>query len=192
MDTRQIQLNDLILAYLRYKNWMDYDTVHSAFCAEEIIVMQALFGTAYIKVPAALITASYEELLACMDKRQATLRMQTDAVYSSTYEDQIDDILKELEKSALKSELHYFTALHEATMRTAASARWDIEQESGKLALDKEPLEDYYEKSDEATIERIRTLIIAEHPEIESMSFPVEKLRDMGLPKQPPEPVGWT
>lgn len=181
-----VTLDDLVRSYLRFKDWMGHDTEHSAYCAKEIIVMQALFGTAYITVPPVLVTASYEELLACMEKRQITMRRFIDAVHTPSDYDKVDDLLEELNKSNFTSGVHYFTTLFEAIMQTAASARQNDEQEPGNLVIDEEPLEDHFEESNEATFESIRDFIITEYPKTEFMSFPKERLHSLGLPRSAP------
>ncbi len=184
--TDSVALDDLVRSYLRFKDWMDHDTEHSAYCAKEIIAMQALFGTAYVKVPSDLITASYEELLACMEERQVTLEMFTEAIHTSADEDETRGLLMELEKSSFKSNVHYFTTLFEAILQTSASIRQDDEKELGNLVLDEEPLEDHFEESNEATFESIRAFIVTEHPETEFMNFSTEKLYSLGLPRLAP------
>lgn len=181
-----VTLDDLVHSYLRYKNWMDYDTEHSAYCAKEIIVMQALFGTAYITAPPFLVTVSYEELLACMEKRQVTMGMFSDAVHTQTDRDTFDNLLEELTKSSFTSGVHYFTTLFEAVMQTAASARQNDEQERGNLLLDEEPLQDHFEEPNEATFEIIKNFIITEYPKTEFMSFSKERLHGLGLPRSAP------
>ena len=185
-----VTVDDLVRSYLRYKDWMDHDTEHSAYCAMDIILMQVLFGTTCIKVPPNLVDASYEELLACMEKRQVTLAMFIDAAHESIGENETDHFLSELEMSTFKSEVHYFTTLFEAILQTAESVRQDDEQEPSYLELDEEPLEDHFAEPDDATLETIRAFILTQHPRTEFMSFPAAKLHRMGLPTSaPPDPL---
>ena len=183
---RTVGVDDLVRSYLRYKDWMDHDAESSAYCVKEVIVMQELFGTAYIKAPPNLASASYEELLACMEKRQDTLCKFTYATHTPEHEDGIDDIYQEIEKTQFRSEVHYFVTLFEALMQCASSAQLNDPGESEVFELDKEPLEDHFEKTTEAMFETIRDFIVAEHPGIDRKRFSVDRLQQMGLPPVAP------
>ena len=184
-----VTLDDLITAYLRFKEWMDYDLERSAYCAKEIIVMQALFKTAYIKVPLNLDSRSHEEILNAMEERQVKLTALTSAIDVSADEDEIDDLLRDVDKSTFKSTLHYFTTLHEAICQAIQGAGIEDDSNSGKCTIDVEPIEDYFEEIDENSFEYIRSFIISEYPEIEFMNFPIENVYALGLPRQAPAPI---
>jgi len=190
MDLPQINdtvtVDDLVRSYLRYKDWMGYDVEHSAYCAMDIIVMQALFGTAYIKVPAHLVAASYEQLLAAMEERRVTMRRYIDAVHEFADESDTNDILMELEKTSFKSEVHYFTTLFEVVRQAAASAHQVEEDDPKSIVIDESIIEDHFEEMDEASFESIKAFIVGEHPKVEFMSFPTERLHRMGLPRTAP------
>ena len=186
MEIRVVRLRELILAYLRFREWMDHDAEHSAFCAKEIIVMQALFGTAYITVPDSLAKASYEELLVRMAERQEMLCEYTAAVYESPDADSLRVIGSELEKHEFRSKLYYFTPMHQAIMQAAMGATQNVAGDPGDVAIDEESIEDHFRETNQSTIARIRAQIVADHPGIESVAFPVEKLRALGLPKPSP------
>lgn len=184
-----VTLDDLITAYLRLKEWMDYDLERSAYCAKEIIVMQALFKTAYIKVPFNLANASHEEMLNAMEERQVKLTALTRAVDASADEDEIDDLLRDVDKSTFKSTVHYFTTLHEAICQAIQGAGIEDDAYSGKCTIDAEPIEEHFEEIDENSFEYIRSLIISEHPEIEFINFPIENVYALALPRQAPAPM---
>ena len=151
--------------------------------------MQTLFKTAYINVPPNLVDASYGELLSVMEKRQTLINDFHEAVYNSTDEDRLDDVLMEMDKSTFKSTVYYFTTLHEAICQAVESVSFENESNPGKYTIDAEPFEDHFEEVNEDSFEDIRAFIISEHPKIEPMSFPVEKVYKLGLPKCAPEPI---
>lgn len=190
MEIDNLNLDDLIRAYLRFKDWMDYDeSDRSAYCAKEIIVMQQLFGTAYVTAPAELVTASFEDLLRAMEKRRAVLGLLIDAIHGSTEGSEIDDLLSEVDRTSFKSTVHYFTSLHQAIWQTAESAITDVGLGQEELVLDTEPIDDHFDEVTEAAFEDIRAFIVSEHPKIELMSFPAERAYDLGLPRRAPEPI---
>lgn len=191
MENDNLTLDDLIRAYLRFKEWMDYDAERSAYCAKEIIVMQKLFGTKYITAPANLTMFGYDDLLSAMEKRQADLTALTEAIDGSSGEDEIDGLLKEVEKTSFKSTTHYFITLHQAIWQAVDSARLDVESDHEELVLDSEPFDDHFEEVDDAMFEEIRIFIISEHPQIEFMSFPQKTAYDLGLPKRAPQPIAY-
>ncbi|MDH2916027.1 MAG: hypothetical protein PXX77_04030 [Gallionella sp.] len=184
-----LDLDYLIRAYLRFKEWMDYDIERSAYCAMEIIVMQKLFGTAYITVPANLATASYEELLDAMEERQNVLNDLTYSIDMSAGIDEIHRLLNEVNKTTFKSTVHYFVTLHEAITQVAASATYDPDSDKTEPVIDTEPFEDHFEEADEVLFEEIKAFIIRHYPKIESLSFPIETRHVMGLPRHAPNPV---
>ena len=186
-----VSLNDLIMAYLRFKEWMDYDTERSAYCAKEIAIMQALFGTSYIKVPFVLLGATHEELLNAMEERQAKLTALAGAVDASAEEDEIADLLRDVDRTTFRSTVHYFITLHEAIWQAAESVSFEDESNPEKYTIDNEPFEDHFEEVNEALFEDIRAFIISEHPEIKSITFPVEKVYTLGLPRHVPEPIDY-
>ena len=184
-----VTLDDLISAYIRFKEWMDYDTERSAYCAKEIAIMQTLFGTAYIKVPTVLLDATHEEMLNVMEERQAALSALAGVVDASAEEDEIDDLLREVDRTTFRSTVHYFITLHEAIWQAVESVSFEDESDTEKYTIDAEPFEDHFEEVTEDLFEDIHAFIISEHPEIELMSFPVEKLYELGLPRRAPEPI---
>lgn len=189
MGNGNLALDDLVHTYLRFKEWMDYDAERSAYCAKEIIVMQKLFGTAYIIVPADLATFGHDELLNAMDKRQVDLTALTKAIDGSADEDEIDDLFREVEKTSFKSTTHYFITLHQAIWQAVDSVRLDVESDHEEFVLDSEPFDDHFEEVDDAMFEEIRDFIISEHPQIEFISFPLETAYDLGLPRRVPDPI---
>lgn len=184
-----VNLNDLIRAYIRFKDWMDYEAERSAYSAKEIVVMQALFGTGYIIVPPELIDASYEELLDAMESRQTLLVALSEALYDPTSEGKFDDLQLEVDKSTFRSTVHYFTTLYEAIYHAADNVSFEDESDPENHTIDNEPFDDHFDEVDEAMFEEVRNFIISEHPKIELMAFPVEKAYALGLPRQVPDPI---
>jgi len=187
MGNDNLTLDNLIRAYLRFKEWMDYDAERSAYCAKEIIVMQKLFGTAYITVPADLATSGYDELLSVMDKRQTDLVALTGIIDGSADEGEINDLLREVDKTSFKSTTHYFITLHQAVLQAADSVRLDVALDQEEFVLDSEPFDDHFEEVHDAMFEEIRDFIISEHPKIKFISYPLETAYDLGLPRRAPE-----
>ena len=183
-----VTFDDLVRAYFRYKEWMDYDLERSAYCAKEIIVMQSLFGTAYVRVPSAVASASYEELLTFMENRFATMEARNDVVYGSSDEGELRDLDAQLHRTSFRSDVQEFMTLHEALEIATSSAR---RSDEGEIIVDDEPFDDCFAPVDDATYERIRAFIVSEHPEIEAKSFPAEKVYTLGLPRQPPDPIDY-
>ena len=184
-----LDLDDLIRAYLRFKEWMDYDAERSAYSAKEIIVMQKLFGTSYVTVPANLVTASHEKLLSVMDKRISDMCALTGAVDDLSDECVASELLKVVDETSFKSSVHYFAPLFQALWQGIRNAGFDVESGQDLWTVDHEPLEDYFDEVEEPPFEETRAFIISEHPRIGSVCFSREMLYALGLPKQSPVPI---
>jgi hypothetical protein len=184
-----INLDDLVRAYVRFRDWMDYDAERSAYSAKEIITMQQLFKTAYVVIPRALRNATYEELATIMQHRQALLASFTEEIYNPGSEGVFDDLRLEIDKSTFRTTVHYFTTLHEAIWQAADSITFDDESAPENYSIDSEPFDEHFDEVDEATFDDIRAFIISEHPGIEQVTFPVENAYALGLPRQIPDPI---
>lgn len=98
-------------------------------------------------------------------------------------------LLNEANKTTFKSTAHYFVTLQEAIFQVADSATYDPDADKTEPVLDTEPFDDHFEEADEVLFEEIRAFIISHYPKIESLSFPIETLHVMGLPRHAPNPV---
>jgi hypothetical protein len=188
-ENGHLNLDDLIRAYLRFKEWMDYDVERSAYCAMEIIVMQKLFGTAYVTVPADLVAASHVKLLSVMDKRISDMQALAGAIDDLADECVTDELLKVVDKTSFQSSVPYFTTLFQALWQGIRNAGFGVESCQEIWTVDHEPVEDYFDEVEEPPFEKIRAFIISEHPRIKSVCFPREMLYALGLPKQSPAPI---
>lgn len=188
-ENDHLNLDDLIRAYLRFKEWMDYDVERSAYSAKEIIVMQKLFGTTYVTVPANLVAASHEKLLSVMDKRISDMQTLAGAIDDLADEKVTNDLLKVVDETTFQSLVPYFTPLFQALWQGVGAAGFEIESGQNMWTLDIEPIDDYFDEIEEPPFEEIRAFIISEHPQIESVRFAREKLYALGLPKQSPDPI---
>ena len=187
MNTKEmVTVDDLIQAYLRFKDWICEEIERSAYSAKEMLIMQELFGTSYVKFPAGLPTESYADVCAFMKNRDDVHARFMVALYFPE-NGQLDALLEEELRLGFISEVHYFMPISQAIMQTAASVRPD--NETGNPIFDEEIMEDQFQETDEATVETIRRFVIAEHPEIEFMTFPREKLYAMGLPRTTPDAI---
>jgi len=184
-----INLDDLIRAYVRFRDWMDYDAERSAYSAKEAIVMQQLFKTVYVVAPPALRNATYEELATIMQHRQALLASFTEETYNPSSKGVFDDLRWEIDKSTFRTTVHYFTTLHEAIWQAADSISFDDASAPENYSIDSEPFDEHFDEVDEASFDDIRSFIISEHPGIEEVTFPVEKAYALGLPRQVPDPI---
>jgi hypothetical protein len=192
-----VTLDDLINAYLRFKEWMDYDTERSAYCAKEIIVLQKLFGIPYVTVPRQLADASYEDLLSIMEDRLDLIVAHNGAIDDTLYNDdfddedrqEIDDLMREIDKTSFRSTVHYFKTLHQAINEAAQSVVIIDPSDPESYTIDTEPFDDCFAEASDTLIDQIREFILSEHPRLESMSFPLERAYSLGLPRKAPEPI---
>ncbi len=188
--TPTITVDDLIEAYLRFKDWMGYDVSHSAYCIKEVMAMQALFGTAYISFPPTLDVESYEELLTLMKDREDVACRWTEVVETTGSEDEMAQLERILELISPKSQVHYFTTMFQAILDTAATADLiDKPDGSQSLHLDQEPFDDHFEVPDEAYRAEIRKFMVGENFGIDELAFPVKALHKLGVPKIRPRGI---
>lgn len=183
-----ISLDDLIRAYIRFRDWMDYDPERSAYSAKEIIIMQQLFRTGYVVVPPALRDATYEELTDALEHRLELIGSLNEEIYNPSGTGAFDDLSAEIEKTTFSTTVHYFTTLHEAICHAADSVTYDDSKPEG-YSIDAEPFDDHFDAVDEVSFENIRAFIVSEHPGIERLTFPAEKAYALGLPRQMPDPI---
>ncbi len=183
-----VTIDDLVAAYLRFKEWMDYDLERSAYCAKEIMVLQELFGVSYVVVPPALRNSSHSELLQAMAERMALLDELLDAIYYPADDGKYERVLGAMDKTTFRSTVHYFTTLHEAIFQAADSIVFEDPDDPERYPIDSEPFDDHYDTSD-ALVEGVRDFIISEHPRLESVSFSLEKVYALGLPRIVPPPI---
>lgn len=179
-----ITLDDLVRAYIRYKEWMDYDEVKSAYCLKEIMILQSLFGISYITPPAALRNASYPALLNVMTSRIALLTAYFQAIENPKDDLDTEEVLEKIQDSNFTSTVHYFTTLFEAITSAAENAAYSP---SGNVVLDEEPFEDHFAELDEALNDEIRAFILEDHPGIAEKTFPLATVYEMGLPMDVPK-----
>ncbi len=181
-----VTTDDLIKVYLRFKEWMDYDHERSPYCAMEVKVFQELFGTAYVVVPRALTNATYADMQEAMHERLALIDEMHDAIYNPAEDGKFERVLQEMDKTTFRSTVHYFQTLHEAITQMTDSV---VVDESGELqSIDDEPMEDYLDQSD-ALFDEVHDFILSEHPELKTVSFPLERVYALGLPRNPPLPI---
>ena len=187
-----ICVDDLIEAYLRFKEWMDYDTRRAAYAAKEVAVLQELFGTSYVEIPAGLEEASHEELLDVMYERQELLSAYVGALDELEFreesdpeeEDRVEELLHQIDRTSYRTTVHYFRTLHEALQEAAR-----VVMEEGDLPEDSDIYEDQFRKLDADEVEEIRSFILSEHPELAAVTFPLERAYALGLPSHRPEPI---
>lgn len=163
-ENDHLNLDDLIRAYLRFKEWMDYDAERSAYSAKEITVMQKLFGTTYVIVPANLVAASYEKLLSVMDKRISDMQTLAGAIDDLADERVTNELLKVVNETTFQSSVSYFTPLFQTLWQGIRNAGFDIESGQNKWTLEKEQFDDYFDEIEGPPFEETRAFIISEHP----------------------------
>ncbi len=128
-------------------------------------------------------------------KSEALLGQYVNAIYSSVdgdaHADQADseDWLREIDKTTFRSSVDQFKTLHEAIHEVAASVVFDSTTGPADYSIDTEPFEDHFDEVNDHKFDSIRAFMIAEYPDIEFLSFPLERVYDLGLPRQAPEPI---
>ncbi len=184
-------VDHLVEAYLRFKDWMDYDASHAAYCIREVMAMQKLFGTSYVEFPNTLYVDSYERLLAIMQDREDMLCRWTEIAETTADVDEMDRLARVLERTAPHVTVHYFTTLTEAVHEMVTTAEAIVAPDgSYTVEMEKGLSEDHFQASDDAYKWEIRKFIVSENPGIDGFQFPVSKLHDLGVPAIRPEPIG--
>lgn len=195
-DRNSVTLDDLIEAYLRFKEWMDYDAERSAYSALEIAVMQKLFGTSYIAVPDALSAAGYGAMLSAMEQRMALIGRYIDAIHASVDGDDDDPedttlLREELDRTTFLSSVPWFITLHQAIHDAASSVRVGASGDASGYTIDESPFDDWLDEASDDEVASIRAFIIEDHPGIDALRFPRAALYELGLPQQAPEPIDY-